>query len=57
MAPGANGAHAAPLCLGIRSIKVDPDPLTGDLLIAVENLKDGFVVQVEMFAGGEIIDS
>lgn len=33
------------------------DPLTGDLLIAVENMKDGFLVQVEIDAGGEIIDS
>ncbi len=33
------------------------DPLTGDLIVAVDNVKDGFVVQVELFAGGEIQDS
>ena len=33
------------------------DPLTGDLLIAVDNIKDGFVVQVELVSGGEIQDS
>jgi hypothetical protein len=33
------------------------DPLTGDLLVAVDNVKDGFVVQVEIVSGGEIQDS
>lgn len=33
------------------------DPLTGDLLVAVNNVKDGFVVQVELVSGGEIQDS
>jgi hypothetical protein len=33
------------------------DPSTGDLIVAVDNVKDGFVVQVELFAGGEIQDS
>jgi hypothetical protein len=33
------------------------DPLTGDLLLAVNNVKDGFVVQVEVISGGEIQDS
>lgn len=33
------------------------DPLTGDLLIVVENMKDNFLVQVEVVAGGEILDS
>jgi hypothetical protein len=33
------------------------DPLTGDLLVAVNNVKDGFVVQVEIVSGGEIQDS
>lgn len=33
------------------------DPLTGDLLVAVSNVKDGFAVQVELVSGGEIQDS
>jgi hypothetical protein len=33
------------------------DPLTGDLLVAVDNVKDGFVVQVEIVSSGEIQDS
>lgn len=36
---------------------VTVDPLTGDLLVAVNNVKDGFVVQVELVSGGEIQDS
>jgi hypothetical protein len=33
------------------------DPATGDLVIEVENVKDGFVVQVQLIAAGEIKDS
>ena len=33
------------------------DPITGDLLIAVDNVSDGFAVQVELVSGGEILDS
>lgn len=33
------------------------DPITGDLLVAVDNVKEGFVVQVELVSGGEILDS
>jgi hypothetical protein len=36
---------------------VSIDPETGDLVIAVDNVRDGFVVQVELLAGGEIKDS
>jgi hypothetical protein len=32
------------------------DSVTGDLVIAVDNIKDGFVIQVEMVSGGEIQD-
>jgi hypothetical protein len=32
------------------------DSATGDLIVAVDNVKDGFVVQVEMLSGGEIQD-
>jgi hypothetical protein len=32
------------------------DSATGDLIIAVDNVKDGFVVQIEMLSGGEIQD-
>lgn len=37
------------------SITIDPD--TGDLLIAVDKVTEGFVVQVELLSGGEILDS
>jgi hypothetical protein len=33
------------------------DSATGDLIVAVDNVKDGFTVQVEMLSGGEIQDS
>ncbi len=33
------------------------DPETGDLVIAVDNVKDGFVIQVQLLAAGEIKDS
>lgn len=33
------------------------DEETGDLVVAVENVKDGFLVQVEIVSGGEIKDS
>ncbi len=33
------------------------DEETGDLVFAVENVKDGFLVQVEIVSGGEIKDS
>ena len=36
---------------------VSIDSETGDLVIAVDNVRDGFVVQVELLAGGEIKDS
>ncbi len=36
---------------------VSIDPLTGDLIIAVENMKEGFSVQVELLDGVEIQDS
>jgi hypothetical protein len=33
------------------------DPETGDLIVAVDNIRDGFVVQVELLTAGEIKDS
>lgn len=36
---------------------VSIDPLTGDMIIAVADIKDGFAIQVEVLSGGEIQDS
>ena len=33
------------------------DTATGDLIVAVDNMRDGFAVQVEILSGGEIQDS
>lgn len=33
------------------------DPETGDLIIAVDNVKDSFVIQVQILSAGEIQDS
>lgn len=33
------------------------DSETGDLIVAVDNLKDGFAVQVELVSSGEILDT
>lgn len=50
-----------PSSLNLSEFSVDGavsiDPATGDLIIAVDKMKKGFLVQVELVSGGEIQDS
>jgi hypothetical protein len=50
-----------PMGIGLNQYAVDGsvsiDPLTGDMIIAVEDIKNGLVIQVEILSDGEIQDS
>jgi len=50
-----------PMGISLNQYAVDGsvsiDPLTGDMIVAVEDIKNGLVIQVEILSGGEIQDS
>ncbi len=56
---GTSGEVSSALDIGQYSVDgaVYFDSATGDLVVAVDNVKDGFVVQVEILSAGEIQDS
>jgi len=56
---GTSGEISSALDIGQYSVDgaVYLDSATGDLIVAVDNVKDGFVVQVEILSAGEIQDS